>query len=499
MTGPVDVNGLTNLQVVVGLLWNNLEGVGTKVISLGLQQVGWQVGSSVTIVEGESSGESWCWDTVLSSERHSLSPAGLGLGNGISEELVEQQVLQLWVLLEGLCDFTEEDGSDDTTTSPHEGNCWEVEVPLVLLSSFSDQHETLGVGDDLGGVQSLLQVVNELLLVLDGVLWNLRTWQDRGGLDTLTLNSRQTSGKDSLTDKGQWDTQVQGVHCGPLTSTLLASLVQDLLNKRSAIGIVVVQDISGDLDQEGVQDTLVPLRKHITNLLVGQATNGLHDVVGLRDELHVTVLDTVVHHLDVVTGTCWTNPVTTWLTVRLSRDGLEDLLDVWPSLGITTWHERRTVTGTFLTTRHTGTNETDALTLQLLVSSVGVWEVGVTTVNDDVTLLKVWQELLDEGIDSSTRLDEQDDSSWSLQVVNELLDGSGTDDGLALGLVLHKVVNLGDGSVESNNGVTVVGSVEDQVLTHDGQTDKTNITSRRSIAVSIWIWTVGAQSVSQLV
>ncbi|KAH3680077.1 hypothetical protein WICPIJ_008395 [Wickerhamomyces pijperi] len=131
---------------------------------------------------------------------------------------------------------------------------------------------------------------------------------------------------------------VQSVDGGPLTSTLLTSRVQDLFQQRSTVDVVVVQDVLGDVNQEGVQDTLVPLGKDVTDFLVGEATNSLQDVVSFSDQLHVTVLNTVVNHLDVVTRTGWTNPVTTWLTVRLGSDGLENVLNVWPSFFGTTWH-----------------------------------------------------------------------------------------------------------------------------------------------------------------
>ena len=48
---------------------------------------------------------------------------------------------------------------------------------------------------------------------------------------------------------------------------------------------------------------------------------------------------------------------------------------------------------------------------------------------------------------------------------------------LALGLILDETVDLGDGSVESNNGETMVGGVQDQVLAHDRKANKTEITT----------------------
>lgn len=47
-----------------------------------------------------------------------------------------------------------------------------------------------------------------------------------------------------------------------------------------------------------------------------------------------------------------------------------------------------------------------------------------------------------------------------------------------LGLVGKEAVDLGNSTVVSNNGETVVSSVQDQVLTHDGQTDEAEITTR---------------------
>ena len=51
----------------------------------------------------------------------------------------------------------------------------------------------------------------------------------------------------------------------------------------------------------------------------------------------------------------------------------------------------------------------------------------------------------------------------------------GADDALALGLVLQKVVHFGRGAVVGAHDEAVVGHVQDQILTHDGQTNQTDI------------------------
>lgn len=90
--------------------------------------------------------------------------------------------------------------SDDATSSPHEGDAGVVEVPLVLLCGLAHEHEALGVRDDLRGVQGLLEVVDELLLVaLEGL--GLGSSEDLAGADSLRLQAREAAGKDSLADQ----------------------------------------------------------------------------------------------------------------------------------------------------------------------------------------------------------------------------------------------------------------------------------------------------------
>ena len=188
------------------------------------------------------------------------------------------------------------------------------------------EHEALGVGDDLGGVKGLLKVGNELLAVAGEV--GLGALELLAGASALALEGRKAAGEDSLADESHGLAHVEGVDGGPLAGTLLASRVHDLLNDGDTVVVVLVHDVAGDLDQERVEDTGVPLGEDITNLLVVEAETTLHDIVGLADQLHVTVLDTVVDHLDVVASTLVTDPLAAGLAIGLGRDGLEDVLFV---------------------------------------------------------------------------------------------------------------------------------------------------------------------------
>ena len=125
---------------------------------------------------------------------------------------------------------------------------------------------------------------------------------------------------------------------------------------------------------------------------------------------------TVVNHLHVVSGTTLADPVAAWLALNLGSRLLEDLFDVRPCSGGTAGHEGRSVTGTLFTTRHTTADEKETLGLEILGSADGVGVVRVTTVDDDVTLLKVRGKLIDEGIDGRASLDEEDDFARRLEL-----------------------------------------------------------------------------------
>jgi hypothetical protein len=62
--------------------------------------------------------------------------------DSLVEEVVEEQVLEVWVGAVRLGDVLQEDGSDDAATTPHERNLGLVQLPLVLLGGlFTGQHE----------------------------------------------------------------------------------------------------------------------------------------------------------------------------------------------------------------------------------------------------------------------------------------------------------------------------------------------------------------------
>lgn len=139
-----------------------------------------------------------------------------------------------------------------------------------------------------------------------------------------------------------------------------------------------------------------------------------------------------MNHLDEVASTLVTNPVTAGLVVvTLGGNALEDVLDVRPGLFVTTGHERGTVTGTLLTTGDATADEAKALLGEVLGAAVAVGKMRVATVNDDITLVEMRQEGLDELVDRLASHDQEHDTTGTLELGAELLDGVSTNDGLA--------------------------------------------------------------------
>lgn len=282
LAGPVGVDpGAGGIQALVG--------VRAEVVTLGLEQVSGEHLVAQTIVEVEGGGEGGSGDTEDDGLGNDVSPGILGLGGGLLEEGIEEEVLKLGVVGVGILDLAQEGRADDTATAPHKGNTGVVQLPVVVLGGLAHQHEALGVRDNLGGIQSLTELLDEGLLVAR-VLLVLGASQDLGGTNTLVLERGQAASVHSLTNESDGNTAVKRVNAGPLAGTLLASSVADLGDKGGAILVLVLENVTGDFDQERVKLALVPLGEDLGHLVVSEVQTLVHDLVDLRDKLHVTIL-----------------------------------------------------------------------------------------------------------------------------------------------------------------------------------------------------------------
>jgi hypothetical protein len=122
-----------------------LVGVCAKVVALGLEEVGREALRAVAVIERQRSAKCGDWDAEEGCLRDNDAPRVLAALDGLGKEVVEEQVGQLRVLLEGIADVAQEAAADDAAATSHEGNGREVELPAKLLRRLAHQHESLRV------------------------------------------------------------------------------------------------------------------------------------------------------------------------------------------------------------------------------------------------------------------------------------------------------------------------------------------------------------------
>ena len=150
-------------------------------------------------------------------------------------------------------DLVEEAGADDAAAAPDRRDRAEVDRPAVLGGAGLDLVEALGVGDDLRGVERLLDVVGEALAAAPSSAAPGSPGRPAGGVAQLAV-AGQRAREDGLGDAGDRDAEVErGLH-RPAAGALLLGLVGDDVDERLAgVGVDVREHLGGDLDQVGVE------------------------------------------------------------------------------------------------------------------------------------------------------------------------------------------------------------------------------------------------------
>jgi hypothetical protein len=133
----------------------------------------------------------------------------------------------------GLCDITQEDGTDDTSTSPHERNPRIIQFPPIVLCSSPHEHKPLSIRDEFGGIERLLEFIDKGPFValetdVGGAL------EGFGGADTFVADGGEAACKDGFADEGYWLAEVEGVDCSPFSGALPKS---DYYWKRGSLGV----------------------------------------------------------------------------------------------------------------------------------------------------------------------------------------------------------------------------------------------------------------------
>src|SRR5208337_1497169 len=146
----------------------------------------------------------------------------------------------------------------------------------------------------------------------------------------------------------------------PLARALLPGRVEYLVDERRSVGVLEGEDVARDLDEVAPEVAFVPPGEDVAHLARLHAQYVPHDLVDLADELHVPVLDAVVHHLHEMARAVLADPVAAGRAVHLGRYRLEDRPDGGPGLRRAARHDGRAEEGALLAAGYAGPDEEQA-------------------------------------------------------------------------------------------------------------------------------------------
>jgi hypothetical protein len=81
------------------------------------------------------------------------------------------------------------------------------------------------------------------------------------------------------------------------------------------------------------------------------------------------------------------DPLAAGFSITLCRYGLENILDIWPRFLVAARHDGGAISSTLLASGNTGPNESETLLSKVSSTAIGVREVGISAINNDVSWL----------------------------------------------------------------------------------------------------------------
>ena len=100
---------------------------------------------------------------------------------------------------------------------------------------------------------------------------------------------------------------------------------------------------------------------------------------------------------------------------------------------------------------------------------------GIAAVNENIAVVEKRQKLLDHVVYSLSRFDHHKHLARLFQIVNQFLETVAADDVFPGGSAVYEFIHLFRRAVEHGHGEALRLHVHDQVFTHNGKADETNI------------------------
>src|SRR5690606_2723736 len=250
----------------------------TEVVTLRLDQVGRQYGSTIAVVVRHCSGEGRHRNTVLYCVCYNITQRLLVFVSNLLEVRRQKQVRDTCIFSIGISDFLQELGADDATCTEDLRDFTVVQIPVVFVRSRAQLRETLRVRDDFAQVQSASNLLNEFRFVSSW--FSLRTRQHFGSRNALIFQRRDVTSEYGFSDQRQRFAQVQRALAGPFAGTFVRRFVKNHIDQVFTLFIFLREDIFGDVDQIAVQLAFVPLSEGLCEFFVGKVQAPLQQRVG---------------------------------------------------------------------------------------------------------------------------------------------------------------------------------------------------------------------------
>mmetsp|Transcript_27433 Transcript_27433/g.54877 ORF Transcript_27433/g.54877 Transcript_27433/m.54877 type:complete len:468 (-) Transcript_27433:156-1559(-) len=404
---------------------------------------------------------------------HDSPPSSRPLVQLPGHDGIENEIGQILIPGQRILNLLKNLSSNDASSLPHAGAFREIDVPVHIVRAGFDDPEALGVGADFGTVECRAKIVEELAFV-DGDFGggDVGSLEDCRGFDSFVFASGDVACVEGGGHSGSRDASFGGFLDGPAACAFHSGFVQDVVDDVSLSGDLVIllcQDLGSDLDQITLQFRGIPVVKDLRHLLVRNLEHGLHNIVNFTNQLHISVFNSIVNHLDVIsrphrTQISGTGPVID-LRRALGNDRLDQIIRLLRPAG----HETRSVPRPLLSSRNAHADEVDPLGFQLLGPAKSVVKPFVPTVDDDVPRFQILTQGGDGIVDGFPRHDEDDDFTRLGELLAKLFGGGGAGDGevaLFFGAVDGEF-DFGGGAVADADFEAVGGHVEGEVLAHD--------------------------------
>ena len=175
----------------------------------------------------------------------------------------------------------------------------------------------------------------------------------------------------------------------PLAGAFLPGLVEHHIDQRLAgARIFDGENLRGDLDQIRLEGSVVPVVEDPRKFVGAEAEGAVQHVISFGDELHVAVLDAVVHHLDEVPGAVGTDVGDARAGIAFGGDGGEHGLKLAIGFRFAAGHEGRAVARAFFAAGDAHAEKAQVVHAHFLFAALRVLKPGVAAVDENVARLR---------------------------------------------------------------------------------------------------------------